>query len=112
MSLRNFLNRTLEIWRPALVPDGRGGRVETLTLTGTVRAKVDQPAADERQEADRYGAKHAHKVYIPPRADVRRGDELRGGGQVFRVLAVVEPSRPIYRKVLAELWQPEGGTGV
>mgnify|MGYP001165763027 CR=1 FL=1 len=107
MAVRHWLNRRLEVWRPVVDEDGSGGFTTARVQVGEVAAKVDQPAAREREESDRWGGDHTHDVYVLPEADVARGDELRGDGQVFRVLAVVEPSTPIYRKCLVELRQAE-----
>jgi len=109
-----YMNRQLEVWRSATVPDGAGGQETTLVLQGTVRAKVDQPSPQERLIAAQAGSKHSHDIWLLPSADVRRGDELRGTDglgtvQAFRITAVVQPSRPIYSKAFAELVQPEGG---
>lgn len=109
-----YLNRQLEVWRPTTVPDGAGGKRTTLVKQAQpVRAKVDQPSPTERMVAAQTSSRHSHDVFLLPRADVRRGDELRGpddlgNDQVFRVQAVVQPSTPVYSKALAELIQTEG----
>ncbi|GGZ27993.1 phage head completion protein [Streptomyces nitrosporeus] len=105
MDITHLLNRTLEVWRTTTVPDGAGGEETTLVRQADVPAKVDLPAASDRLLAQQAGAAHTHDIYLLPGADVRRGDELRGGGQVFRVGYVVEPSAPVYRKAQAELKQ-------
>lgn len=108
------LNRQLEVWRPTAVDDGAGGQATTLVQQPLpVRVKVDQPSPTERLIAQQADSKHTHDVFMLPRADVRRGDELRGTdalgtAQVFRVLSVVQPSRPVYSKALVELIQSEG----
>lgn len=105
----HLLNQTLEVWRPSTVPDGSGGQTVTLTHVGDVLAMVAQPTAAETSEGSQWGAELSHNIYLEPGDDVRRGDELRGGGQRFRVLAVVQPSRPAYKKAPAsELTQSEG----
>lgn len=109
-----YYDRTLEVWRTAAVSDGAGGEETTVALVGTIRAKVDQPSPTERLIAQQSGSRHSHNVYTDPRANVRRGDELRGTdalgqAQRFRVQSVVQPSRPIYSKALVELIQSEGG---
>jgi head-tail adaptor len=105
----HLLNRRLSVLRPSTVPDGSGGQWATYTLVGEIAAKVDQPTARERAEGDQWGAEHSHTVYFRPGADVRRGDELHGGGQRFRVLATAAPSRSAYLKAPAsELVQAEG----
>lgn len=112
MSIAHWLTRALEVWRPGTADDGLGGQTVTLTMVGTVRAKVDQPSfatGDERRQGGQWGAEHSHNIFMEPDADVRRGDELRGDGQTFRVLATVHPSTPRYTKAPAsELNQPEG----
>lgn len=107
-SVAHWLNRVLEVWRPATVPDGAGGQALTLTRVGEVRAKVDQPSTADRLLAQQSGSRHTHTVYLLPAAAVARGDELRGAGQRFIVHHVSSPSRPDYRRAEAELIQTEG----
>ncbi len=109
-----FFNRRLEVWRPTTVDDGYGGQTTIMVRQpGTVRAKVDQPSNADRMLAAQAQSKHDHTVFLLPRADVRRGDELRGvdrlgQAQVFKVLATVQPSTPIYSKAPCQLIQKEG----
>ncbi|WP_435610683.1 head-tail adaptor protein [Streptomyces sp. C10-9-1] len=108
MSIGRLLTRELEVRRPTLTPDGLGGQEVTYPTTGTVRAKVDQPAASERILADRAGSEHTHTVYLLPTADVRRGDQLHGAGQQLRVLHTVAPSTARYLRAECQLIQREG----
>jgi head-tail adaptor len=108
-----LLNRQLAVYRPETTDDGHGGQTTVLVLVGTVRGKVDQPSPTERMVAASTSSRHSHNVYLSPRANVRRGDELRGddalgNAQVFRVQSVVQPSTPVYAKALVELTQGEG----
>ena len=96
-----------DVWRAMDTPDGMGGSSRVYAFVGTVRCKVDLPSAEEREEASRWGAEHTHNVFVLPSADVRRGDELRGGPLVLRVLSMVEPSSPRYRKALCSAVQTE-----
>ncbi|MGW3437056.1 phage head closure protein [Streptomyces bacillaris] len=107
MDITHLLNRVLEVWRTTTTDDGYGGQETTLTRRADVAAKVDQPSASERMLAQQAGSQHTHSVYLLPGADVRRGDELRGDGQALRVLHVVTPSGPVYRKAECELTQEE-----
>lgn len=112
-SIGRYLNRQLEVWRPQTAEDGSGGQDVTLVEVGSVRAKVDQPSPTERMVAAQTTSRHSHDIFLLPRADVRRGDELRGTdalgtAQVFRVQAIVQPSTPVYSKALVELIQTEG----
>ncbi|MGA5605923.1 head-tail adaptor protein [Streptomyces griseoincarnatus] len=108
MDITHLLNRQLEVWRSSRVPDGLGGWTTTKAPQGEVAAKVDQPSVRERMLAAQAGSEQTHSVYLLPDADVRRGDELRGDAQVLRVLSVVEPSGPVYRKAECQLIQKEG----
>ena len=112
-SIGRYLNRSLAVWRPQMAEDGSGGQDVTLVEVGAVRAKVDQPSPTERLVAAQTTSRHSHDIFLLPRADVRRGDELRGTdalgtAQVFRVQSVVQPSTPVYSKALVELIQTEG----
>ena len=104
------LNRRLEVWRPVTADNGSGGQTVAFGYVGSVPAKVDQPTAVERQEGDQWGAEHSHTARFLPSADVERGDELRGDGQTFRVLATMAPSHPVYLKAPLQLVQAEPGT--
>ncbi|MFE2017593.1 phage head closure protein [Streptomyces sp. NPDC059499] len=108
MDISHRLNRTLEVWRESFTDDGMGGQAATLIRQTDVAAKVDQPSATDRMLAQQAGAEHTHDIYLLPTADVQRGDELRGDGQVFRVGYVVEPSAPIYRKAESKLIERQG----
>lgn len=103
-----MLRDTREVWRPARTADGMGGGSVAFSLVGSARCKVDIPGAQERLTGGQFEAEHTHNVFLLPTADVRRGDELRGGPLALRVLAVVEPSGPRYRKALCSAAQAEG----
>lgn len=90
------------------MPDGMGGSTTTLVRQADVRGKVDQPSANEKLVAQQDESIHSHRIYLSPNADVRRGDEIRDGDRAFRVISVVVPSSPIYRKAYVELIQSEG----
>lgn len=108
--IAHLLNRTVAVWRPVTSDDGAGGQDVTFAHVADVRAKVDQPTADERREADQWSAEHLHIARFLPGADVARGDELRGAGQTFRVLATLHPSHAVYLRAPVELVQAEPGT--
>ncbi|MEU8264919.1 phage head closure protein [Micromonospora sp. NPDC048999] len=102
------LPRHLQVWRPTSTGDGAGGQVVTRTQVDTVRAKVSQPSAEERTAAGQSGAQLDAVVHLQPTADVRRGDELRGDGETYRVWATVHPSEPVYLRAQCERTQSEG----
>lgn len=108
----HWLNRTLQVWRPATTPDGTGGQTVTWAQSGTVAAKVDQPSTSERMLAQQAGSEHTHNIYLHPAAvpAVRRGDELRdpGTGEAWRITSVVHPSTARYHKASGVLIQSEG----
>jgi hypothetical protein len=103
-----MLRDSREVWRPSETLDSMGGRAVAFSQVGTVRCKVDAAGQSERELADQWAAEHTHTVFFLPSADVRRGDELRGGSLVLRVLSVIEPSSPQYRKALCSTEQPRG----
>lgn len=108
VSVAGMLRDRREVWRGTDTPDGMGGSSRVFALVGTVRCKVDIPGSQELERADRWEAEHTHNVFLLASADVRRGDELRGGALVLRVLSVVQPSSPVYRKALCSADQKEG----
>jgi SPP1 family predicted phage head-tail adaptor len=101
------LPRAFEVWRPDLVDDGAGGQDVEMVEVGQVRGRVSQPTAAERVVAMQAGAEHTAAVYLAPSADVRRGDELRGGGETFRVKATIVPSEPVYLRADCERIESE-----
>ena len=105
------LNRRLEHYRREEEPDGSGGVMTDWVRLGSVRARVSQPTAAERVAAQQAGAEHTQPVYVQPRADVRRGDELRGAEGAWRVTAVFRPSEPVYLRADCKLTQGEGAYG-
>lgn len=104
----HLLNRTVVVWRLVVGEDGMGGQTGTWSQVGEVRAKVSQPTSRERVTASQGGAELTHVVHLDPNAAVRRGDQLRGSGQVLEVLAVTGPSRGgVYLRADCELIQAE-----
>ncbi|ROO51459.1 SPP1 family predicted phage head-tail adaptor [Micromonospora sp. Llam0] len=101
------LPRQLTVWRPQLVDDGAGGQTVTHVQVGAVWARVPQPSTAERVAAAQAGAAHTTPLYLRPDADVARGDELRGGGEVWRVTSTVVPSEPAYLRADCKWVQSE-----
>lgn len=107
------LNLRLDVWRAVRVDDGYGGKTTDRVLAGTVRARASQPRAGEQVEADQPGARHDTDIYLLPRADVRRGDELRPAGAAagskpyWRVMSTARPSQPVYLRAAAERIEEE-----
>jgi head-tail joining protein len=106
VSVRTLLRTRREVWRTTTVPDGLGGFTTVTALAGTVRCKVDSATANERESGGQWSAEHTHSVFAVPSADIRRGDEIRGGRAPLRVLAVVEPSSPVYIKAICAADEP------
>lgn len=105
------LNRRLIQWRREEASDGSGGVTTDWVERGPVRARVSQATTAERVAAQQAGADHTQPVYVSPRADVRRGDELRGPEGSWRVTSVYRPSEPVYLRADCELVQGEGTHG-
>lgn len=101
------LPRLLAVWRTTTGDDGAGGQTTVRTQVGTVRARVSQPSAAERIAAMQGGAVLTLAVYLQPDADVRRGDELVGAGETYRVKAVFTPSEPAYLRADCERIEAE-----
>lgn len=103
-TVAHLLNDEVEVRRPSTTLDAGGGQAVTFVSAGTQRARLSQPSTSTRrnvdeQEADQPHAELTHRVYLLPGADVHRGDDLRhASGLVLRVVTVVEPSVPAYRR--------------
>ena len=102
------LPRTLAVWRTTTTDDGAGGQESTRGQVGSLRARVAQPSAAERVAAMQAGSVLTMPVYLQPDADVRRGDDLIGAGETYRVKATFRPSEPVYLRADAELIDVEG----
>lgn len=110
MTIGHLLNRSVEVWREATVPDGAGGQQTTRVQVATLPVRISQPTAGERVLADAAGADLTHQVYLDPGADVARGDELRDpDGRVLEVLAVIGPSATKYMRADCQQRQTQGG---
>ena len=106
--ISRLLLDTVEVYRPTLVADGRGGRTRSFASVGVVRAKVGQPSTDERATAARLGAVLSAVVHVAFGADVRRGDELDvGHPRRVRVVSVTTNSRRTYARIECE--EVQGG---
>lgn len=108
--IEHLLNRRMTVMRPHTTGDGGGGQTTEWRVAGTVRARVDQPTATERETGDQNGADISHPVYLLPRADVRRGDRLVDGALDLLVLKIYGPSAPKYRRADCEERQSEEAT--
>ncbi|MET8824789.1 head-tail adaptor protein [Streptomyces sp. NPDC004610] len=105
-----LLNRRVPLWRAVTVDDGGGGQDVTWVHLDTVRARMSQPTARERQAADQAEARLDETWYFAPGTDVRRGDELRPDGRVVEVFATFEPSEPgTYLRADCTVRQPTTG---
>ncbi|MFG1873388.1 head-tail adaptor protein [Sphaerisporangium sp. NPDC049003] len=109
--VEHLLNRTLAHTRPHTFSDGGGGQATEWRPvgTGTVRARVNQPTAVEREAGDQLSADLSYPIYLSPRAAVRRGDRLTDGHAVYEVLETYGPSVSIYLRADCRLRQSEGG---
>ncbi|MFC4494069.1 head-tail adaptor protein [Streptomyces ovatisporus] len=110
-----LLNSTVEIWREQRVDDGGGGWETSWSLLASVRARLSQPSAGDRQaalqaQADQAMSRLTHVVYIEPGTDVRFGDQLRRAGLTLLVLSVYEPSGAgTYLRLDCTARQPDTG---
>jgi head-tail adaptor len=90
--IARMLNTSVNVWREARTSDAMGGYTTVWADTGSVRCRASQPSATERVVGAQNGSDLSHVVYLLPTADVRRGDQLRRGTEVFEVLATFQPS--------------------
>lgn len=91
----HLLNSRREVWRKERVSDGGGGWITEYVQVGSVRTRVCQPSARERQSADQSFAELTHIAYVNPGTDIRREDQLRAtGAHPLEVLSTFEPSEP------------------
>ncbi len=104
------LNRTFRVMRPTTAGDDVGGSSVTEVDSGTVRAKISQPAGVEHVEAMQADTSLTVVAHFKPTADVRRGDHLIAldDGDDLRVKSTVRPSDPVYLRADCEQLQPEG----
>ncbi|MFR9807067.1 head-tail adaptor protein [Pseudonocardia sp. RS010] len=108
----DLLPEQLQVWRLTSTTDDGGGRETTWAQVATLPGRISQPTTRERQTAQADGSDLSPRVYLAPRVDVRRGDQLRTDrGLVLQVTAVFEPSEPVYTRCDVELRQPEGSRG-
>jgi len=101
MSIAGLLNQTATLYRRMLTPNGSGGFTEERVLVRQLRVRVSQPTAAERVMArtgvgpQQGAAMLSYPVYTTADEVVYRNDELEmGGGDVYRVEATMQPSKP------------------
>lgn len=98
-SIRHLLNQSLDVWRATVQGDGMGGQTTTWVQVGSIKARLSQPSAQEREVAAHKEAELTQVIYALPGADVVRGDELHGFGTAYVVLATFQPSKPAYLRI-------------
>lgn len=109
--IARLLNTSADVYREQRTPDGMGGFTHAWVQTSTVRARISQPSSSALTEAmlgGQSGESLTHVFYLEPTADVRRGDELRRGTDVFVALAVYQPSEPDTYKRVDSLYRQAG----
>ena len=108
----HLLNRSVDVWREERTPDGSGGWfTEWVRVHEDVPMRIAQPSAEERVVAMQAGARLDGRAYFRHSVDVQRGDELRSGDVVHRVVATVGPSSPgVYRRADVERVQHAEGS--
>ena len=101
MSIAGLLNQTATLYRRTLTPNGSGGFTEVRDLVRQLRVRVSQPGASERVMArtgvgpQQGAAMLAYPVYTTADEVVYRNYELEvDNGDVYRVEAAVQPSKP------------------
>lgn len=102
------LNQRLPLYRRLMTADGMGGGASTFTLVGYEWVLLSLPAGGEKVIGLQAAAELTPQVYLSPYSQVQRGDELRDGTTVYRVISIAEPSTPdTYLVANCEMFQRE-----
>ena len=83
-NVKKYFTAGHQVWRASPVADAWGGMVDTPALITTVSGRIRPLSGDVRLSADKKTAFATHRFYCFP-ADIRAGDEIRTGGQTYRV---------------------------
>ena len=102
-NIGHLLIHQVDIQRSEPVDNGHGGFDEVYTSQAIVQARVNPVTAKDLSVLGKEESRVSHSVYFEPNADIRIGDELVFDGRRFNVrVKQIEPSIPIYRKVMVE----------
>ena len=102
-SIGHLLIHSVDVQRSASVDNGHGGFDEVYQSVAVVIGRVNPVTAKDLASLGKEESRVSHAIYFDPSVDVRIGDKVIFSGRTFHVrVKRVEPSIPIYRKVMAE----------
>ncbi len=102
-SIGHLLIHTVDIQRSTPVDNGHGGFDEVFKSIGIVAGRVSPASAKDLAVVGKEESRVTHAIYLAPKQDVTIGDKILFDSRTFHVRTPnIEPSIPIYKKVLAE----------
>lgn len=102
-SIGHLLIHTVDIQRSTSVDNGHGGFDEVFKSIGIVAGRVSPASAKDLAVVGKEESRVTHAVYLQPTQDVSIGDKILFEGRTFHVrVKRIQPSIPIYRKIMAE----------
>ena len=102
-SIGHLLIHTVDIQRSSSVDNGHGGFDEVFASVAIVSGRINPATAKDLASVGKEESRVTHAIYLAPKQDVRIGDKVLFDGRTFFVrVKNIEPSIPIYRKVMAE----------
>ena len=102
-SIGHLLIHALTIQRSTSVDNGHGGFEEVYQDVSTVSGRVNPVTSKDLASLGKEESRVTHAIYFQPKEDVRIGDKVRFDGREFFLrVKNIEPSIPIYRKIMAE----------
>jgi hypothetical protein len=102
-SIGHLLIHSLDIQRSAPVDNGHGGFDEVYSSAAVVIGRVNPVTAKDLAVLGKEESRVSHAIYFDAGVDVRIGDKIIFGARTFHVrVKRIEPSIPIYHKVMVE----------
>jgi len=101
-TIGHLLDRTASIVRPDRSQAGAGFVETTTPIASAVPCRRSPMTASDQDYAASVQVIANHAIYVRPGLDVKRDDVLTIDGVAYEARVVIDPSEPVYRKVLAE----------
>lgn len=102
-SIGHLLIHSVTVQRSTSVDNGHGGFEEVYATVSTVSGRVNPVTSKDLASLGKEESRVTHAIYFQPKEDVRIGDKiLFDGREFFLRVKNIEPSIPIYRKIMAE----------
>jgi hypothetical protein len=102
-SIGHLLIHRVDVLRSTPVDNGHGGFDEVFSSQGVVDGRVNPVTAKDLALVGKDESRVTHSIYLAPATDIRIGDKLLFEGRTFELrVKRIEPSVPIYHKVMVE----------